>query len=378
MRFLRIGLTLCLMGCGAKTGLLIPDADLHPDAGMDGGFDAGIDAPICRPTPVTLRRRGAQVMFAIDRSNSMDDTIAGDDRSIPPFDRFPSRWEIFGEALGDVLSGGDPLLEIGAKFYPAPNSGGTPTPELACAVDPGIDLMPARGNVARLLSFFTTTEPAGGTPTAVALAEVERFFGSRPAPGVPRFVVLATDGGPNCNGEPDLPPGICLCTGPPDFCTPDAGEFAPYNCLDRERTLETIGRIAMDMSIPVYVIGIENPTRPDLARVLDDMAEAGTRPRVVPGERAFYSVESSADVEEALTTITETIARCVFEIEPVPTLDATLEVSIDGLRVAQDGTRSEGWDFTAVDRSEITLFGGACARVTETEGEVTAEILCDE
>ena len=44
----------------------------------------------------------------------------------------------------------------------------------------------------------------------------------------------------------------------------------------------------------------------------------------------------------------------------------------------RDGTRTEGWDFTASDRSEITLFGGACARATDTGGDVVATILCDE
>ncbi|MCA9608593.1 MAG: VWA domain-containing protein [Myxococcales bacterium] len=360
------------LGCGAKTGLLIPDADLPFDAGMDAGFDAGIDAPICMPQPVALQRRGAQVMFVLDRSNSMNDTLQGEDR--PPATD-PSRWEILGETLEAVLMGADPLIEVGAKVYPNPPDV-FDTPEEACRVTSGIDLAPARGRIRRLVDIFQTTIPSGGTPTADALIEVDDFFIGRPAPGVPRFVVLATDGGPNCHPDPTIPPGTCLCTGGPGDC--DSPDFGPYNCIDEDRTIEVISRLSGERSIPVYVIGIDDPTRPDLADVLDRMAVAGGRPREADMGRRFYSVANRDDLEVALTTITDTIARCVFEVDPAVPPGATLEVSLDGTRVARDGTRTEGWDLTAPDGSELTLFGGACERVTTSGGMVTAEILCEE
>lgn len=358
--------------CGAKTGLLIPDADLPFDAGMDAGFDAGIDAPMCMPQPVALMRRGAQVMFVLDRSNSMNDTLQGEER--PPATD-PSRWDVLGETLAAVLMGADPLIEVGAKVYPNPPP--MPgTPEEACRVTSGIDLVPARGRIPRLVEIFETTLPNGGTPTADALIAVDDFFAGRPAPGVPRFVVLATDGGPNCHPDPSIPPGTCLCTGGPGDC--EGSEFGPYNCIDEIRTVDVITRLATDRSIPVYVIGIDDPTRPDLADVLDRMAIAGGRPREEGMGRRFYSVGNRTDLEGALTTITDTIARCVFELDPPVPPGATLQLAIDGAIIARDGTRSEGWDLTAPDGSELTLFGGACERVTVSGGMVTAEILCDE
>ncbi len=361
-----------MLGCGARTGLKIPDADVPFDAGMDGGFDAGIDAPMCMPQPVALMRRGAQLMFVLDRSNSMDDTMQGEPRE--PGDPRPSRWDVMGDTLEAVLMGADPLLEIGAKVYPSADGSET-TPEEACAVEAGVDIAPAPRRIPRLVEIFETTGPAGGTPTAAALGEVERFFTTRPAPGVPRFVVLATDGGPNCQPDPVPPPPACVCTGRPDSCLDM--RFGPFNCLDEGNTIAVIERLAAGNSIPVYVIGIDDPTRPDLGDVLDRMAIAGGRPRELDGGRRFYSVARRADLEEALTTITDTIARCVFELDPAVPPDATLEVTLDGLIIARDGTRSEGWDFTAPDRSEITLFGGACERVTSSSGTVSAEILCD-
>jgi len=365
---------LLLLGCGAKTGLKIPDAGDAPDAGWDGGYDSGVDAGECLPEPVVLQRRGAQVMFTIDRSNSMDDTLDG--QTITPGGP-PSRWTILDEALIGALEGRDPLLEIGAKFYPSVFGDIPPDmPMLACAVDMGIDVPPGRGRLGRIRELFETTSPAGGTPTAAALNEVARFYASRPAPGVPRFVVLATDGGPNCSPDPPVDHRMCLCTGNPGDC--DDPVFGPLNCIDDVRTIEVIRRLNEDLSIPVYVIGIDDPTRPDLADVLDQMAIAGGRPLGEDeADRRFYSVGEREELESALNTIADTIARCVFEVSPVPPPGSRVELAVDGVIIPRDGTRSEGWDFTAPDASEITIFGGACERVTASDGEVTAEILCD-
>lgn len=44
-----LGIALVAASCGAKTGLLIPDAELPEDAGMDAPMDSGIDSGICMP-----------------------------------------------------------------------------------------------------------------------------------------------------------------------------------------------------------------------------------------------------------------------------------------------------------------------------------------
>lgn len=361
---------LAICGCGAKTGLLVPDSG--PDGGMDAGIDAGVDAAVCMPEPVALQRRGAQLMFVVDRSNSMARTL--DDEVPGPGE--DDRWQVLRDALASTLGRADPLLEVGAEFYPSTSAEGARTPQEACMIDTGIDLVPVRNNTPNLLSVFDSTNPAGGTPTALALDEVAEFFERRPAPGIPRFVVLATDGGPNCNPDTGIPPSVCICTGR-DACGDP--EFGPFNCLDEVRTLDAMERVAVDVGVPVYVIGIDDPTRPDLADYLDQLADAGGRPRSTdPDERQFYSVRREEDLRGALDEITGSIAQCVFTLEPVPGEAESLVVRVDDLRIARDGTRMEGWDFTAPDRSELTLFGGACARVTEGGGEVTAEIACEE
>lgn len=367
-----------LGGCGAKTGLLVPDAS--SEAGLNTGVDAGPDASICTPDELELAQRAAEVLFVVDRSNSMNRTL--DDRVPEPGEE--TRWVLLASVLHDVLAETDPmLLEVGAEFFPGiiPDGPGI-GPEEACKVSPGIDLRPGPRNVDRLLSFFETTGPDGGTPTAAALEEVRRYFESRPMSEVPRFVVLATDGGPNCNAMPSPPPPGCVCTGQVFQCDPTpppigVGEFAPYNCLDEDPTLAVIRDLHEELGVPVYVVGIDDPTRPDLAEVLDRMAVYGGRPRDdEDGGRRFYSVRRPTDLRGALTTITESISNCVFKVSPAPTDDAVVSVTIEGLQVPRDRTRTEGWDFTRPRRDELTLFGGACERAGSRDARVVAIVEC--
>lgn len=372
MRHLRpvvaLACALALVGCGAKTGLLIPDASL--DAGMDAGTDAGRDSGMCEPRPFELERRGAQIMFVIDRSNSMEDALDGSEAD--PGER---RWDLVALILDDVLNDADRLLELGAKFYPRWTPTDPSTPEEACTVAGGIDIEPARGRTGAILEAFATTYPQGGTPTAEALRQVREYFAGRPVSAVPRYVVLATDGGPNCNPDTGVHHTRCLCTGAPDMCL-DA-TYGPYNCIDDRNAYAVIDELFGALGIPVYVIGIDDPTRPDLADVLDEMAVRGGRPReVMPGERRFYSVREPADLRGAFTTITDSISRCVFSVRPTPGAADEVTVRIGDVFVPRDPTRSEGWDFTSPDRRELTLFGGACERVAATGDEVIAEVPC--
>ncbi|MCC6873323.1 MAG: VWA domain-containing protein [Sandaracinaceae bacterium] len=353
---------LLALGCGSKTGLLIPDSSVEPDAGMDGA--------VCMPGELVLTRRGAQVIFTIDRSNSMADRLEGGD----PMPGEPTRWEILQDALGATLPISDPLLEVGAKFFPGVIPEDVMSPAEACLVDSGIDLEPRRGNAPQLLRFFETTEPRGGTPTAVGLGEISTWIGMNPAPGIPRFVVLATDGGPNCNPDVGIPTDVCLCTGTREDCLSPI--VSPYNCIDEQRTQDAIARLFAGQGVPVYVIGIDNPARPDLMEVLDRMAIAGGRPRPDDGGSRFYSVRRTEDLRGALTTITESIARCVFTVLPAPPASGAIELSIEGTLIPRDPTRTEGWDFTTPDRREVSLFGGACERAVAADGVVDAIVPC--
>lgn len=358
---------LIIAGCGAKTGLLIPEPEL--DGGVDAPIDAPLDvptdtpldvpedAPICVPRTFELMTRGSQVVIAVDRSSSMRYDLVGND---PP--RGPDRWTLLRDALRGALTADiDRRVEVGAKFFPRPLRPDEPaTIDLVCSSAPGLDLRPATRNVSRLLDIFATTEPGGGTPTATALWDVRDFYRTDPG-DLPRFVLLATDGGPNCNGAPSPPPPTCLCTGPdPSFCDPRTSPIAGYNCIDQRRTLDVISELYDDLGVPVFVVGIDDPNRPDLSAVLDRMAVAGGRPLPPGAPHRYYSVRRVDDLRDALGEITDAIARCVYTIRPAPTADAEVEIRVGGVPVPRDPSQTDGWDFLVPNRTQIGLFGSAC------------------
>lgn len=340
MRPLGIAIVTCAVlaaGCGAKTGLRIPE--YHVDAGP---MDAGRDAPVCEPDRVALTPETAELMLVIDRSASMRLTIAGDPGE--PVDQW--RWTILQTSLGSALTSLDPRVLVGAKFFPDPITIDNPTTVQACSGVGPVDVFPAAGTAPRILSLFTSTDPNGGTPTAVALQGAATGLS---ADGPRRFLLLATDGAPNCNAASTLP---CTCTSPGGACTmPTPGVFS---CLDQDRTVATLADL-FARGIPTYVVGIEGP---EFSDVLDAMARAGGRPRMVAGERAFYSVRSAEQLHQALSDITGSISACGFTTPSLPTMGARFSVAVDGVTVPEDVMN--GWTWVDETRGQLELHGAAC------------------
>lgn len=357
----RFAVCLCAVlsaSCGAKTGLKIPDS--------------GPDAEICVPGRFELEPRGAEVLFVLDRSGSMELALDGSD----PVPGVPSRWDLLVEALSTTLPSTDEVIQIGAKLFPQSID---PTEEVThdngCVVLPGIELEPAPRNVPAMIELVSSVTPRGGTPTFETLQQTRDYFASRPLPpGVARFIVLATDGGPNCNPDTGVDPTVCVCTTERDDC--GLSPAGPYNCLDDVRTLTLMDQIHRADGVPIYVIGLDNTARLDLVDVLERMAVAGGRPRETPGEPSYYSVREPRDFTEALETISDLIAECVYRVRSRPPTDRGIQVTVGGAPVPQDLSHGFGWDWADRERGDLALFGEACARATAGQ-PVEATIVCE-
>ena len=350
------------LGCGAKTGLLVPEPD--EDASVPDAPPPDLPPPIdgCMDLPFPLAPRPAEVLFTIDRSTSMNLGLDG----LPVPDPSRSRWRVLGDVLGDTLRG-VPLIDPGGKFFPEflepePDLG----PDEVCQVAGAVDVPPGPGAVGRMLRVFADTEPFGGTPTVDALSVSASFLRGRTRPGVPQFIVLATDGGPNCN-PPDLPLGVCRCAGLPESCRDPV--FGLVNCLDDERAVRVIEDIAAD-GIPIFVVGFDDPTRPDLADILDAMAVAGGRPRPEGSSRRFYDVRDRTDLESALGEITASVSRCLLVTDFVPESGRRVEVRIDGMPIPEDP--ADGWRWVDRSSGEIELVGEAC-RLASADPDATVD-----
>jgi hypothetical protein len=364
--------------CGSRTGLFGVDGAIAalPDGALPDGFvppDSGVDGKVpCMPGRFNFELATAQLMFVVDRSGSMAFSLDGQqprNGSLPP--GVLSRWDTLRDALFQTITPFDNQLAMGAKFFPEVNPGGSAPADEACRTDVGVPIAPARGNVSQIINVFDTTDPNGGTPTAEALRlAAEYITGTR---GVARTMILATDGAPNCNG--DLDQTRCTCTSVTGNCaTAPGGEF---NCLDDTRSISAITDIFQTMKIPVFVIGIGSTERPEFLKVLDDMAVAGGRPR--PTTPRHYNVQSGAELQSALTSISDSIAKCTYLTPSAPTDPNAITVEINGKSIPRDPTHMNGWDWVDQAFGELAFFGPACAAAsggTTTTATITGVVSC--
>ncbi len=354
-------LSLVLAACGAKTGLLVPEP--YVDSGIDredivDAFDATdiVDVPadeagpppdVCVVGPIPLERRSAEVLFVIDRSGSMRFDLMGQDVGAL------ARWDVLHDALARALPPFQSDIDMGAYFFPEDLGGALLRP---CTIHRAIDVAPARNNVAPILEAFELIRPFGATPTFDAL----RFAGDYVTAHVSRShqpaLVLATDGGPNCNSA--LDPLSCVCTNTNDAGIPTCNRMAIV-CLDDTRTVDEVSRLAA-AGVPTYVVGIDDPLHPEYTDTLNRMAVAGGHPAT--GVTQFYSIRSMEALVTAFTLIQQSIARCAYLLPSRPADPSRVAVEIGGVVAPRDVTHTSGWDWTGDNMDEIALYGDACDR----------------
>lgn len=341
-----VGIAVALASCGARTGLLAPE----PDASV---IDAGDDAaPVaCHPGSFTLARARPTVMFVVDRSGSMNTR----------FSSVGSRWAVLGKALGKALPPVDATMQLGLLVFPLAGSSRNDT---SCGLPGKVNLLPALHNAQPLLGVLGSAGPGGATPTADAISLAgNALLGVRSAKSA-RAMVLATDGGPNCNST--LDPSTCVCADLGQNCRRDGAL-----CLDDKRTVSRIGGFA-DQGLPTYVIGIGNDAS---AATLDAMAVAGGRPQVNASHK-FYGVTNESELDAALVTIRDQVGKCTYLTTSVPDELGTIRLFIDGKLIPYDA--SNGWVFFDKKNGEIVLAGAACELVTTSPVNVVAEVSCGE
>ncbi|MEZ4410336.1 MAG: vWA domain-containing protein [Polyangiales bacterium] len=363
-------LSLAALGCGAKTGLLVPDVVAVDDATVDVAdvTDAPdvVDRPVvrgCVPGQFQLLGRAADLVLVIDRSGSMNQGLGGA--------RGTSRWRLLRDALAATLPVYQDTINVGALFYP---EDGAASRSAACTFPnvPEVDVSPARGNAPRVLQVFDDTRPGGATPTASALLRAYTWIVRHPDPLRARYIVLATDGGPNCNTALDA--RTCVCVGGGRGCRGDATQ-----CLDDLRAVDTVRQIAGNAvaQVPTYVLGISGDDDPAYEATLTSMAIAGGRPnRSASGAPTYYDARQPEDLSRAFRAIQNAIARCTFIAPTRPADTDVVTLTMNGATIARDTTRSSGWDWTDRAAGEITLFGAACPASDAPPAPVTATVEC--
>jgi hypothetical protein len=320
----------------------------------DGGLverscGVGPDGGVCACADETLLGDPPTLYYVLDRSGSMNDL---------------NKWTTVRGVLEKIMVALGPRARVGAAVFPDPKQD-------ACA--PGVEVFPpARGdspagtpgpNDLALAAKLSPITAYGGTPTAATLKKLAPAI---EAIGGKTYVVLATDGGPNCDAAASCSfdtctdnienaPG-CPPTGPTNCCAP--ANAGPLACLDAQPTVDAVAALA-NAGIPVYVVGV--PGSKPYATLLDQLAVAGGTARA--SEPLYYDVSSadSATLLAAMSTIAAKItASCIIVLDQVPPDPSLINVYLDGAVLPQSGP--DGW---TLDGDVVTILGATCQSITD-------------
>ena len=125
------------------------------------------------------------VHIILDRSGSMTTTMGTG-----------TRWSAARDSISGLLDLVEPAraAQVGLSYFP----------NMGC--DAATPVLPAYGSKAAIASALSTLSPTGSTPSGTAV----RTAAALPAlqdPTRPQYILLMTDGGPGCGGEPDSASG---------------------------------------------------------------------------------------------------------------------------------------------------------------------------
>lgn len=353
----------------SRTGLLgdldqLPDATVPTDARIDRTLppeDAEVVKPkTCVPGNFNFDRASSQVLFVIDRSGSMRFSLDGRQQSPP---EAQSRWRTLERALTPLLRGLESSTSQGATFFPGPQD--ELDPEATACLVPTNVLVPAALNTAQLiLDVFSKSDPLGGTPTAEAVRAAAGFLAAAERRYVARFLVIATDGAPNCNANNPVDPRTCVCTSAdPRACTQ---ALDVQNCLDADNTVKAISDALSVVKVPSYVIGIGSSNSGAFEATLDRMAEAGGRAK--PQSPKYLQATTESELDVALDTIRSAVSKCVFVTPSRPDDPDAIVVNVNGVPVSRDTSRVNGWDWLDQEYGALSFYGPACDALTAATG----------
>jgi hypothetical protein len=348
-------------GGGTVDGAVnVADADPNaPDSGpmIDAApsSDAGIQG--CNPQNFTLQQDPPpEIYLVVDRSGSMLDL-----GSSPP----ATKWDDLRGAADAALTQFEAAIHFGVLMYPEGDECVTPGPQVGFAAN----------NRTAITNSMDISTPAGGTPTAAALNNAAQSLADFGTVDSPKFLVLMTDGGPNCNYFLDaLPQCSCnyassseyCCTSYPDIC------IFGSSCLDDANTLDVITDLSTTQGVDTFVIGL--PGTAEYESLLNAMAVAGGQPQM-NAATDYYNATSQAEISDALNQIAVSVISCQIPLSEVPENPDGVRIFIDGNEVPRNMTN--GWDYTDSGMTDIELYGDACNTLQDGDQHtVTATFAC--
>jgi hypothetical protein len=338
------------------------------DGGNAGNAGLQGNGGTCGGTTVNAEPLKVNLLFVIDRSASMSGTPAG----------FPAaKWPTMVTSLKSSLDGIKGKMAVGLQFFPDPPSGSS---DSLCGMPSGtsitIPIADSVTTVPLITQKLDESSPTGSTPTADALELAHSYFTTGAGKDLEgeNYVLLALDGGPNCNESlscgQDNATDRALCTNTydlPDSC----GASAPFNCcnaqpkgcLDSARVVSKVKQLRT-AGITTIVVGI--PGSEAYASVLDELAIEGGSPASQTSPKYFKVADAEALTKTLVSLSLNLVKSCDLQLETAPPNPNEVNVYLDGDVVPKLG--DDGWDLdNSTTPPTVRLKGATCTKV-ETEG----------
>jgi hypothetical protein len=287
----------------------------------------------------------------------MDDTPEGFD---------DTKWTAMVASLKSALDAVPPTMSVGVQFFPDAGEGGL------CGVPGGgeivVPIAAGEDGVQAVSDALDddANAPEGNTPAADALALALEYFTEGEGADLDgdNYVLLAIDGGPNCNSDlTDM-----------SFCGDGTDPALNRACLDDDRTVEQVTALA-GAGITTLVVGIPGSDAPEYVVVLDRLAEEGGAP-ASEDSPMYYQVEDADELADTLLRLTSNLVKsCELVLdEPPPDVDE-VNVFVDGEVIYKT---DDGWAFDDPRNPTRIILQGAACELVETEGvqNLTVEYGC--
>lgn len=206
----------------------------------------------------------------------------------------PTKWTSAKSAVATLTNQFQGAFRFGLMLYPYD------TTTFNCTTGTVMSSVPS--TPAQVAATLNAATPGGGTPTAASLQAARTYLQSQ-ALNTPAYVLLITDGLPNCNLALDAN----TCTASTPGCSNNSCGLGSKDCLDDQGTIQAATDLK-NAGFKVYVVGFgTSVTSGNNKTVLDNIASAG-------GTTSAFSANNQAALNSALSAIGYNAATCCNDL----------------------------------------------------------------
>jgi hypothetical protein len=343
-------------------------------SGSDGGDMSSGGADTCGGTQLAAAPTAVNVLLVVDKSSSMQSTPTGFG---------DSKWNALRTALAAAIDATKGGVAFGLDFFPSSNDPSMPLPT-ACSLpsggSPTVSVGSSSATSAAIKKALADNSPAGATPTAGALTRALEYFtkGAGSTLEGARYVLLATDGGPNCDTALTCLAASCtvnmdgICPANTNCCDPKLDPDGPSKCLDDDATTSVVAELAK-ANVKTFVVGI--PGTEAYQTTLNALAVSGgaTNPNAPPSYFAVTATGGVKALSQVLTNITTgLITSCDLQLSENPPDLEQINVVIDGKTIPEGST--DGWSLDKTTSPPTVMLKGATCQTVETTGAQQVEV----